>query len=163
MAVDKRGEAIIINVTAVTFIMTNWLLLHYKLPSKPSALRVYIWRKLKRLGAILLHDAVWVLPDLPRTSEKFQWLATEIQEMGGQVYYWKTNTVWGEQDESIVQEFNEQVDVVYSDLLKKMDKPRTDLQEVAGQYQQAASQDFFHSKLGILVHEKLMAKRGEKP
>jgi len=36
--------------------MSTWLLLHYKLPTKPSALRVYTWRKLRRLGAILLHD-----------------------------------------------------------------------------------------------------------
>ncbi len=143
--------------------MTNWLLLHYKLPSKPSALRVYIWRKLKRMGAILLHEAVWVLPDTPRTAEQYQWLTAEIQEMGGEVYYWKSNTAVVEQDESITQQFNEQVDTVYSDLLKKIDKPKADLQEISQRYQQAASQDFFHSKLGILVREKLTSKRGEKP
>jgi DNA-binding transcriptional regulator PaaX len=143
--------------------MTDWLLLHYKLPSKPSALRVYIWRKLKRLGAILLHEAVWVLPDNPRTGEQVQWLAAEIQEMGGNAYYWRANTILGEHEESILQQFNEQVDAVYSDLLNRIDKPRADLQEISKQYQQAASQDFFHSKLGSLVREKLTSKRGEKP
>ena len=142
--------------------MTNWLLLHYKLPSKPSALRVYVWRKLKRMGAILLHETVWVLPDTPRTAEQYQWLTAEIQEMGGQAYYWKSNTAVVEQDKSITQQFNEQVDTVYSDLLKKMDKPKADLQEISQQYQQAASQDFFRSKLGIRVREKLTSKRGEK-
>ena len=141
--------------------MTNWLLLHYKLPTKPSALRVYIWRKLKHLGAVLLHDAIWVLPDLPRTAEQIQWLTAEIQEMGGNAYYWKANTVLGEQDKSIIQQFNEQVDEIYSDLLKRIDKPRADLQEISQQYQQAASMDFFHSKLGIILREKLLAKRGE--
>ena len=143
--------------------MTAWLLLHYKLPSKPSALRVYIWRKLKHLGAILLHEAVWVLPDNPRTTEQVQWLAAEIQEMGGNAYYWRANTILGEHEESILQQFNEQVDAVYSDLLKRLEKPRADLQKIAKQYQQAASQDFFHSKLGLLVREKLTSKRGEKP
>ena len=142
--------------------MNNWLLLHYKLPSKPSALRVYIWRKLKRMGAILLHEAVWVLPDTPRTAEQYQWLTAEIQEMGGQAYSWKSNTVSAEQHESITQQFNEQVDGVYSDLLKKIDKSKADLQEISQQYQQAASQDFFHSKLGVRVREKLTSKRGEK-
>jgi len=141
--------------------MTNWLLLHYKLPTKPSALRVYIWRKLKHLGAVLLHDAIWVLPDLPRTAEQIQWLTAEIQEMGGNAYYWKANTVLGEQDESIIQQFNEQVDAIYSDLLKRIDKPRADLQEISQQYQQAASMDFFHSKLGNQLREKLLSKRGE--
>ena len=142
--------------------MTTWLLLHYKLPSKPSALRVYIWRKLRRMGAILLHEAVWVLPDNPRTLEQVQWLAAEIQEMGGNAYYWRANAILGEHDESILQQFNEQVDAAYSDLLKRLEKPRADLQEIAKQYQQAALQDFFKSKLGVLVREKLTTKRGEK-
>ena len=142
--------------------MTSWLLLHYKLPNKPSALRVYTWRKLKRLGAILLHETIWVLPDQPRTAEQVQWLSAEIKEMGGETYSWRANTILGQDDESITQQFNEQVDKVYADLLKKLEKPRADLQEISAQYQKAASQDFFHSKLGLLVREKLTSKRGEK-
>jgi hypothetical protein len=142
--------------------MTTWLLLHYKLPTKPSALRVYIWRKLKRLGAILLHDAVWVLPDLPRTAEQVQWLAAEIQEMGGEAHSWRANTILGADDESMVEQFNGQVDAVYSNLLKRLEKSSDDLEDISRQYQQAASQDFFHSRLGLLVREKLTSKRGEK-
>ena len=142
--------------------MATWLLLHYKLPNKPSALRVYTWRKLKRLGAILLHEAVWVLPDSPRTAEQVQWLTAEIREMDGESYSWRASTVFGESDEAITQQFNEQVDAIYSELLKKLEKPRADLQEISRQYQQTAAQDFFHSQLGLLVREKLTAKRGEK-
>jgi ChrB-like protein len=142
--------------------MSSWLLLHYKLPNKPSALRVYIWRKLKRLGAILLHEAVWVLPDLPRTAEQIQWLAAEIQEMGGNAFYWRANSILGEQEDSIVKQFQGQVDTLYSGLLKRLEKPRADLQGIAREYQQAASQDFFQSKLGLLVRKKLTSKRGEK-
>jgi DNA-binding transcriptional regulator PaaX len=142
--------------------MTAWLLLHYKLPNKPSALRVYIWRKLKRLGAILLHEAIWVLPDQPRTAEQVQWLTAEIQEMGGEAYAWRANTILGQADESITQQFNKQVDKVYSDLLKKLAKPKADLQEISAQYQQTAARDFFHSKLGLLVREKLTSRHGDK-
>ena len=142
--------------------MTTWLLLHYKLPTKPSALRVYIWRKLKRLGAILLHDAVWILPDQPRTAEQIQWLTAEIQEMGGEAYSWRASTILGADNESITKRFKEQVDTVYSDLLKRLEKSRADLQEIARAYQQAAAQDFFHSELGFRVREKLTAKRGDK-
>ena len=142
--------------------MTNWLLLHYKLPNKPSALRVYVWRKLKRLGAILLHDAVWILPDQPRTAEQIQWLTAEIHEMGGEAYSWRASTVLGVDDESITKQFKEQVEKVYSDLLKRLEKSRADLQEISREYQQAASQDFFHSKLGLRVREKLTSRRGDK-
>lgn len=141
--------------------MATWLLLHYKLPNKPSALRVYIWRKLKRLGAILLHEAIWVLPENPRTLEQVQWLTAEIQEMGGYAYNWRATTVLNEQDQAITQQFTEQVDAVYSDLLKRLEKPRANLQEISQLYQETAAKDFFHSELGIRVREKLTSKRGE--
>ena len=141
--------------------MSSWLLLHYKLPNKPSALRVHVWRKLKRLGAILLHDAIWVLPDLPRTAEQIQWLAVEIEEMGGNAIYWQANSLLTVQDESLVQQFQDQVEAVYSDLLKRLERSRPDLQEISREYQQALSQDFFQSKLGLRVRGKLTSKRGE--
>jgi hypothetical protein len=142
--------------------MNSWMLLHYKLPNKPSALRVYIWRKLKRLGAVLLHDAVWILPENARTIEQIQWLTAEIQERGGSAYYWRANAILDEQEQSIIGQFNRQVDEVYSDLLKRMEKSRVNLQEISQQYQETASKDFFHSRLGLLVREKLTSKRGEK-
>jgi hypothetical protein len=142
--------------------MTDWILLHYKLPTKPSALRVYIWRKLKRIGAILLHDAVWVLPNLPRTVEQIQWLASEIEERGGNAFYWRATSLLNIQEESMVQQFQRQVDAVYSDLLKRLQRSRPDLQEISREYQQALAQDFFHSKLGLQVREKLTSKRGEE-
>lgn len=142
--------------------MTNWLLLHYKLPTHPSALRVYIWRKLKQTGAILLQDAVWILPDQPRTAEQFQWLVAEIKEMGGEAFSWKANTLLVQDDEEIKGQFIAQVDAVYSRLLKQLDKSKPNLQEISRDYQQTAAQDFFHSKPGLLVRKKLMSKRGER-
>jgi hypothetical protein len=142
--------------------MSFWLLLHYKLPNNPSALRVYIWRKLKRLGAILLTDAVWVLPDFPRTAEQIQWLAAEIEEMGGNAVYWRASSLLEAQEASIRSQFQEQVDTVYSDLLKRLEKSSPDLHEISREYQRAAAQDFFQSKLGLRVREKLTSKLGEK-
>ena len=142
--------------------MTSWILLHYKLPNKPSALRVYAWRKLKRLGAILLHDAVWVLPDQPRTAEQMQWITAEIQEMGGEAYSWRASAILEQDSDSITKQFKDQVDSVYSKLLKQLDKPRADLQGISQEYQVTAAQDFFHSELGLKVRDKLTTRRGEK-
>ena len=81
--------------------------------------------------------------------------------MGGEAYAWRANTIWGQEDESIVEQFNQQVDAVYSNLLKKLEKSTVDLEEISRQYQQAASQDFFHSKPALQVREKLTSRRGE--
>ena len=62
----------------------RWIVLTFRVPRTPTANRVYVWRKLKQLGAIALQDAAWVLPATTKTQEHFQWLATEIAELGGE-------------------------------------------------------------------------------
>lgn len=141
--------------------MNSWLLLHYKLPAQPSALRVYAWRKLKRLGAILLNDAVWVLPDTPKTAEHFQWLVAEIQEMRGDVNLWRSNLVLGLSEEALIEEFKKVVDQEYKELLKKLSRKNRDLSKLSQEYQQIAGKDYFHSDLGRQVKEKLLGLRGE--
>src|SRR5512135_3054108 len=106
--------------------MMSWLLLTYKLPAEPSARRVYIWRKLKRLGAVTIYEAVWVLPDSPRTHEQFQWLAAEIQEMGGEAMFWKAQAEQSGQEESLIRLFSGQVDKAYQELMEKMEQPDAD-------------------------------------
>src|SRR5512133_3221014 len=132
------------NVTIVTF-MDAWLLLNYKLPAKPSAVRVHAWRKLKRLGAILLNEAIWVLPYTPRTAEQFQWLAGEIQEMHGDVNLWQANLVLGLSETTLVEQFTRQVDQDYKELLKKLDKKNPDAAKLSQQYQQILGKDYFQS------------------
>ena len=139
-----------------------WLLLHYKLPSEPSARRVYIWRKLKRLGALLLHDVVWVLPNTPRTREQFQWLAGEIAELGGQAILWESQLVLGEPEEALVQAFVAQVEATYQEILKALNKKTPDLVTLSQQYQQTKQKDYFQSKLGDRVREALTSARGGK-
>ena len=84
---------------------TPWVLLVYKIPREPTASRAQVWRKLKRLGALLLHDAVWVLPATPWTREQFQWLAVEIGELEGEAYLWESHLLLNGQAEALVQQF----------------------------------------------------------
>ena len=142
--------------------MNAWLLIHYKLPNKPSALRVYVWRKLKRLGAILLNDAVWVLPDTPRTAENLQWLAAEIQEMKGGVNLWRSSLVLGLTEEALIEQFQKQVTLEYKGLLKSLGQKNRDLAKLSQEYQQIIGRDYFQSEVSEQVKEKLLALRGEK-
>ena len=142
--------------------MTSWLLLIYKVPNEPSARRVYVWRKLKGMGAILLQDSAWVLPSTPKTREKVQWLATEIRDMeGGVVTLWEAQEVFTGQSTDLVQQFTAQVDTVYTEILAQLEKDEPDLALLSKQYQQAVSHDYFQSILGQQVREALMNRRGE--
>jgi hypothetical protein len=141
--------------------MAKWLLLHYKIPTEPSASRVYIWRKLKRLGALLFQDAVWVLPDTPRNYEQFQWLAAEVAEMGGEATFWSAKPALAGHDESLIQQFASQVDNAYQELLEALRQPDVDLDAVSRQYQLIKGRDYFNSEFGQRVRQALLAVRGE--
>lgn len=145
--------------------MHSWVLLLYRLSSEPSARRVYIWRKLKRLGAVSLQDAVWVLPVTPWTVEQFQWLAVEIREMGGTAMVWEAQLRLDGQDADLVRQFSVQVEATYNDLLADLASPNidhNDLTVLSRRFQQAQAQDYFHSALGQSVRAALerVADRG---
>jgi hypothetical protein len=142
--------------------MTNWLLLHYTLPANPSAHRVYVWRKLKRLGAILFNESVWILPDTPRTAEQFQWLTVEIRERGGDGYLWRSDSFFEAQEDFVIARFLEQTDRSYRALLKKANGRNPDVGELSLLYQQIMASDYFHSELGKQTRMKLQALRGVK-
>ncbi len=142
--------------------MQTWVLLHYKIPREPSAPRVYVWRKLKRLGALLMQDAMWVLPATPRTQEEFQWLAVEIDEQGGAASVWEARLTLAGQDEALVRQFVAQVEGEYRALLADLEGADPDLAALSRRYQQAQGQDYFHSDLGQRVRAALLTARGDQ-
>ena len=137
-----------------------WVLLVYKIPREPTASRAQIWRKLKRLGALLLHDAVWVLPDTPWTREQFQWLAVEIGELDGEAHLWESHLLLSGQTEALVQQFQARVGALYQKILEELAQEDADLVALSRTYQQVRAQDYFQSELGTQVRERLMSARG---
>src|SRR4051812_36197665 len=58
----------------------EWVLLSYRLPREPSAPRVTVWRKLRRLGAVQLVDGV-----VPRPRRReVQDLLVRLDDEGGE-------------------------------------------------------------------------------
>jgi len=93
-----------------------WVLLSSRLPREPSRLRLAAWRRLKRLGALLLHDAIWILPDDPRTREAFEWLAQEVEEQGGSAFVWQGTALSREQDRQLVDRFRREANARYAEI-----------------------------------------------
>lgn len=141
---------------------TTWLLLVYKVPPDPTSRRVYVWRKLKRLGAILLHDAVWVLPLTPHTREQFQWLAAEIVEFGGEALIWEATQLLNQHDDALRQQFIEAVASEYQEILEAIDAEDADLAALSRRYQQATSRDYFQTPLGEQIRAALIQARGSE-
>ncbi|MEO7987292.1 MAG: Chromate resistance protein ChrB, partial [Gemmatimonadales bacterium] len=92
----------------------DWLLCSYRLPREPSRLRLAIWRRLKRFGAVMVHDGLWVLPKDAKTREDFEWLAEEIEERGGSVMLWEARSLPVGQDSEVVQRFRAEAEERYA-------------------------------------------------
>lgn len=138
--------------------MKTWLLLAYKIPREPSAPRVGIWRKIKQLGAVLLHEAVWVLPVNPRTQEQFQWLAAEIVECGGEATVCVSELLDKQKQATLVRQFSDQADTAYQEVLDALKRKNPDRTVLARRYQQIVTQDYFQSKLGNRVRAALLKR-----
>jgi DNA-binding transcriptional regulator PaaX len=137
----------------------QWLMLVYKIPREPTAGRVYVWRKLKQLGAVLLQDAVWVLPATARTHEQFQWLAAEIAELDGEATLWRSELAFAKQEAELIAQFESSVEAIYREILQALKRKKLDLPALGRKYQQALAQDYFQSKLGERVRDALLGAR----
>src|SRR5215831_18009226 len=115
----------------------RWVLLVYKVPREPTALRATVWRRLKRLGALLVHDAVWVLPATPWAREQFQWLAVEIGELSGEAHLWEAHLLLNGQADALVQQFQVRVVAAYQEILNELEQEDADLIALSRKYQQA--------------------------
>src|SRR5215468_2442027 len=62
----------------------DWLLLLFFLPSKQAHARVQAWRRLQRVGAVLLNNSAYVLPHGAECREDLEWIRGEIEAAGGQ-------------------------------------------------------------------------------
>jgi hypothetical protein len=61
----------------------SWLLVTI-VSGSDAALRVRVWRELRKLGAVYLHKSVCLLPDQPAVAATVQTLARRVREGGGQ-------------------------------------------------------------------------------
>ena len=141
--------------------MREWLLLIYRVPREPTAARVYVWRKLKQLGVLLMRDSVWVLPASDRNQEQLQWLAAEISEVKGEATLARSHLLDADQEQQLVERFRDQADQIYRQVLAGLKKKKRDLTALSRRFQQAQELDFFHSDLAARARKALLAAQGE--
>ena len=70
-----------------------WLVLIYTLPAEPTRKRAFVWRELKKIGAVYLRDGVCVLPDLPAPREAMQALVDRVRGFEGQASLVETGRI----------------------------------------------------------------------
>lgn len=95
---------------------SDWVFLTYRLPREPSAPRLALWRKFKRLGVAQLADGLVALPADVRTREHLEWAAEEIEEAGGSAGVWLARPLTPALERSVVEQMNEARAGEYADI-----------------------------------------------
>jgi hypothetical protein len=159
----------------------GWLLLLYSLPATKASGRVNLWRKVKKSGAYALKTSAYVLPDEPAHLERFQWLAQQVRDEGGEATLARVTTIEGLSNEELARRFNEARAADYTALIKPLNdliaahrkKPGDDLPDALArlqrQYQEVRDIDYFACPAGHNIEtllqraRKLMEPRTKAP
>jgi hypothetical protein len=150
----------------------SWLFLLFNLPAKQSSDRVKVWRRLKKFGAIQLKTSTYVLPDEPLHYERFQWLAKEIVDTGGEATLVRVKDIEGMPHAAIVALFNEARSRDYDELFEPLNllikdsKARkqspNQVQKLRQRFQEIRDIDYFQSSRGEDL-QRLLQKAEESP
>jgi hypothetical protein len=150
----------------------KWLLLLYGLPTKRGAARVNLWRQLRKSGALALKTSAYLLPDTPEHTERFQWLAQQVRDAGGEATLIRVTEVEGLSAEEIIRQFNEARASDYEELLREgqahMEKHKkrvslgAEVEKLRGRYEEVRKIDFFQSPRAQDVQMLLKRMEGLK-
>jgi DNA-binding transcriptional regulator PaaX len=147
----------------------RWRLLIYTVPSEPTRKRAYIWRELKKAGAVYLRDGVCALPEREDTAAIMQRIAAKIEEFEGEptviaaaeLDERRTRTIMETSRKDRQQEYTEVIREA-DNLLKHIEREtlhreftfaeleelEADLEKLRGWFQQVQSRDYFGSVEG---------------
>lgn len=155
----------------------EWLLLIYTVPSQPSRRRAYVWRELKKLGAVYLRDGVALLPRRPDLEDRLQSVAGRIEAEEGTVDLIAGPTGFSAQREAdLRQRFNEERSQEYREFyhacvrflrdvlyevdrdefgFPDVDKLESELSRLRRWYEQITERDYFQDAGGARATEIL--------
>src|SRR5690349_4696047 len=106
---------------------TTWLLLIHQVPNSPAYLRVIMWRRLQKIGAVAVKNAVYVLPRSDQSSEDFHWVAREIMEAGGDASVCEATFIEGITTNELIELFQEARSSDYGELMEEIKELKDEL------------------------------------
>lgn len=108
----------------------EWAFLTYSLPRDPSAPRLALWRRLRRLGVVQLADGLVALPADARTREQLEWAADHTVAAGGRAGVWLARPTTRAQERDLAQTMNdartEEYQVIIDDAAAALDADEGD-------------------------------------
>jgi hypothetical protein len=151
-------------VTKLRKLEARWLLLVFSLAKSNASLRVSVWRKLKRYGAVPLGNSGYLLPNTSENRERFEWLAATIRSQRGESSVVDVRSIDNCPESRLKERFSEARTRDYQELLKDLKsmanspkKRASQLARLRQRFQEIESIDFFGSPLRKQVGRNLNA------
>ncbi|MBI2916747.1 MAG: hypothetical protein HYY01_02030 [Chloroflexi bacterium] len=101
----------------------EWLLFTYWLPPEPSRKRVFLWRRLKKLGALSVEGS-WLLPKMDALTGQLEEMARTVEEMGGRANLYIATHFTESQELRTIAEFQASREKEYAEVLRECAKAR---------------------------------------
>jgi hypothetical protein len=136
----------------------RWLLLLHQIPSKPGYLRVKVWRRLQRIGAVAVKNGVYALPLSEEHNEDLRWIMEAVHSGGGEATLIEAAFVQGMTDHEVEGLFNKARDAEYAELAKRvrgLAKRLSPRGKVSGQKRQALEAELTDLKDSYTALEKI--------
>jgi hypothetical protein len=90
----------------------------YRMPPKPTAGRVAVWRSLKKAGAVYLQDSVCVLPDTEALRAELEPVLARIEESDGSYHLLPLVDLPPKEEEKLIQLFVDQTSKHYAEIVE---------------------------------------------
>jgi hypothetical protein len=97
----------------------GWLLLIYRVASEPSSNRVWVWRELKRIGALYLQNCICIVPDRPDLREAILAVRDRIDTMEGSSNFIEIPRLSDRDRQSVISEFRALVALQYEEIVEE--------------------------------------------
>lgn len=98
--------------------MPRFVLVIYRMPTKPTAGRVAVWRQLKKMGAVYLQQSVCVFPDTNVTRRELQPILERIQQSRGEYHLLSLRALPPSEQDKLVAQFRSQTSRQYEEIIE---------------------------------------------
>jgi CRISPR/Cas system-associated endoribonuclease Cas2 len=96
----------------------KWIAINYTLSREPSRVRVSLWRKLKKIGAVSIQQSMWILTLSDENGGLLNEIKNEVSQNGGEAFI-LTLSADEDGEKIIIDEFNAARDEEYGELLEQ--------------------------------------------
>jgi hypothetical protein len=98
--------------------VTRFTMLVYRMPAKPTAGRVAVWRQLKKIGAIYLQQSVCVFPANSEVRRDLDSVLQRITDAAGEFHLLPLRKLDSAEERKLIQQFQDQTSNHYEEIIE---------------------------------------------